>query len=164
MEREEFSQLKNFSLKEKDCYGRIITAKLKDVQVELMVKADYMVSLAKKYFHPKAYFIVGDINLGKHSDDSYHYQGMAIDGTFRTLTLMQMFYCAQLAGFKGVGAYGGDVWKTPGIHGDIREQEHQSVWYAWEDQVWDAKLGKYVPKRVYNYDRGDVFDYLYTPC
>lgn len=164
MERDEFAQLKNFKLNEKDIRGRLITARLLHIDSTLMIKADYMVSTAKEYFHPKAYFIVHDINLGEHNDGSQHYLGKAIDGHFERLTVPQMFWCAQLAGFKGIGAYGGDVWDNPGIHADVRDQEQMSVWYAWEDLVWDASIGENVPKIQYRYNRADVYEYLFTEC
>ena len=164
VEREEFAQLKNFGLREKDSYGRLITARLRHIEPDLMAKADYMVGIAKKYFDPYAYFIVHDINLGEHSEDSFHYSGEAIDGHFKKLTLAQMFYCAQLAGFKGIGAYGCDAWDNPGIHADVREQVHQLVWYGWEDEVWDAKLQETVPTLVYEYNRKDVFEYINDAC
>jgi len=154
MTEKEFKTLKNFSPLEADLSGRLIIGKRKRIVPELMYCADYTVSLVKRY-HPDVIFIVVDINRGEHTDGSFHYSGKAIDGFFydtkrkMILPLPMQYYYMTLGGFKGIGVY--PEHKQPKVHGDIREQKHLSVWYAYYDTV--IENGKEVRIQNYEYNR-----------
>jgi len=161
MTKEEFETLKNFKLIEKDIKGRLITTRLHHIEPELMHRTDYAVGLVKKYY-PNVIFIVVDINLGKHTFGSLHYEGEAIDGFFydavkkMILPLPVQYYYMTLGGFKGVGVY--PEHKQPKIHGDIRDQKHLSVWYAYYGEI--IKKGKKVKVQKYEYDRMKIAEVL----
>lgn len=139
MTKEEFKQLDNFSINEKDIFGREITEDLKNIDKYLMQKIDKCISVAKYEYGNKGAFIVHDINLGKHSVDSFHYKGMAIDGHFQGLNLHQSVMLGIQAGFRGVGFY--PDWQHPGVHFDIRGTPHLAMWYKAENEyVYDFSL------------------------
>lgn len=154
MTKKEFKTLDNFGLLEKDFSGRLITTRRRHIEPELMYCADYTVGLVKKY-DPDIIFVVVDINLGEHTDGSFHYKGMAIDGFFYDtvkkiiLPLPIQYYFMTLGGFKGIGIY--PEHKQPKVHGDVRDQRHLSVWYAYYGEI--VKDGKKVKIQKYEYDR-----------
>lgn len=128
MTKEAFKQLNNFSLNEKDLFGRPLITKIDEIDPRLMWKADKMISIAKKEFgNSKGIFIIHDINLGKHSEDSLHYQGKAIDGHFMGLNLYETVMLGVMVGFKGIGYY--PDWNHKGAHLDIRDISHVLMWY-----------------------------------
>lgn len=60
---------------------------------------------------------------------NYHYRGKAadlhIDGMH---PLEQLLFAEKLNFFGGIGVYGCDVWRHPGLHVDIREREVGARW------------------------------------
>ncbi len=153
MKREEFQTLNNFGLREIDTSKRLITARLRHIDPELMYHADYAVTLAKTQFYPSVVFKVVDINLGEHTEGSKHYEGKAIDGYYYDtekgiiLPLPVQFFLFQLAGFKGIGVY--PEHKEPKLHGDVRDQDNVSAWYAYYVTEPDENGEK---KRVQKYE------------
>ncbi len=127
MTRDEIRTLSNFSYAEKDVYDRKIFGQYEGVSFELMQTVDGMVSLAKNEY-PGTKFIVHDINMGKHGLGSKHYDGKAIDGHLEGVPLRIQFMLAIKAGFTAIGGYGKGIWKAPGIHADIRDQDYVSMW------------------------------------
>lgn len=153
MTTEEFQRLHNFSIEETDIFGRPIIAQISKIQLALMQKIDVAVSLAKQDYGADGSFLVHAITLGAHSKDSQHYQGKAIDGHFRGLTLYQSVMYLFKAGFTGIGIYPG--WTHRGIHADIREQGHVSTWigyYMRDDKGEIMRDEKGNPIQKYKYD------------
>lgn len=128
MTEAEIKQLHNFSINEKDIFGRPIFEKVSEIKTELMERIDKTITIAKQYYGDDAKFIVHDINRGKHSEKSYHYEGIAIDGHFKDLEPIIGFILLVKAGFKGIGYY--PDWVHPGWHADLRKQDHISTWVA----------------------------------
>jgi len=117
---DEWTELQNFGVDEKDAFGRPITAKIEVINPELMARLDWVVTYAKQEFGPgNGAFIVNCITLGAHSHGSQHYLGRAVDGYFKGLTLYEMVMLGFKAGFTGIGYY--LDWNIPGVHLDIRE-------------------------------------------
>jgi len=129
MTTEEFQRLHNFSIEETDIQGRPIVAQIGKIQLPLMQKIDTAVSRAKQDYSADGIFVVHCITLGKHSKESQHYQGKAIDGHFLGLTLYQAVMYLFKAGFNAIGIY--PDWEHRGIHADIREQDHVSTWIGY---------------------------------
>ena len=138
---QEFQHLKNFSIDEKDIFGRVITAKIENIQKPLMMKIDKTVTFAKIEYGDWAKFIVHDINQGKHSKNSFHKVGMAIDGHFYGLSLFDQVMLGLKEGFHGIGSY--PDWEHSGIHFDIRPQCWISMWYQGKNSEG---------KKIYIYD------------
>ena len=141
MLREQILQLDNFKIDEVDIYRRLIFSKYEKIVFGLMYKIDKVITLLKQDYGTKnGAFIVHDINRGEHSEHSYHYIGMAIDGHFVNIPPYVVYVYASKAGFKGIGYY--PDWKHPGWHFDIRNGKSISTWIA-----------NYIDgKQVYNYD------------
>ena len=55
---------------------------------------------------------------GGHSENSYHYKGMAVDCHAKDLPLADFYFAATRFGFHGIGVY--PWWNNPGLHLDIR--------------------------------------------
>ena len=142
MTNKQLKELKNFSVGEKDIYGRKIFNMMGAIDPMLMERIDYAVTLGKGLFS-NTFFVVHDINQGEHSKGSLHYEGKAIDGHFKHLPLERQWFLCTLAGFKGIGVY--YDWDHVGVHCDIRDQDVMSVWY---------KNGEY------NYNRIDLMERL----
>lgn len=76
-----------------------------------------------------------------HSDGSYHYRGLAVDGRFvdaktrKPLTLAEHILIALKAPFNGVGIY---TWSPKGtfLHLDDRKSDERKIWVS-------DKQGKY---------------------
>jgi len=140
---------------------------LEIIHAELMQKWDYEVSLAKilskKLYGTEKYgqFIVHCIAWGNHSKDSKHKSGEAGDGHHRGLNLYQTVMLMMKAGFTGIGIY--PEWAHPGVHGDIRKQDHISTWigYYLKDHNGDYIIGDDGHRiQRYNYDFKDFMDVL----
>lgn len=137
---EEFSNLDNFHISEKDMFGRPIIEKIEIIKPKLMYKLDEAVAFAKQEFGKEnGAFIIHCIVLGEHSAKSKHYSGEAVDGHFRRLNLYQQVFIGLKVGFRGVGYY--PDWKNKGVHFDTRKQTHVSTWLQWN--------GEY----IYDYDK-----------
>ena len=117
MDIQTIRQLKNFSLHERDIFGREIFADPFIISSDLMMMVDDMVTFTKQQY-PHTYCRVHDINGGKHSEGSRHYDGRAIDFDMVGLTIGQQARIAMRYFFGGVGLY--PDWNTPGLHLDIR--------------------------------------------
>jgi hypothetical protein len=113
----EVDALLNFSWNERDVFGRFIFEQHEGIDAHFMKHVDWMVTIAKEIYGPGTLFIVHDINQGKHSDDSMHYKGRAIDGHFAGLPVRDQALFA-MRYFFGVGCY--PDWNNPGIHVDDR--------------------------------------------
>jgi len=131
MTEHDISQLKNFSLNERDIKGREIFRDAFIISADLMMMTDDMVTFAKQQ-HPGAYCLVHDINLGKHSRGSCHYDGKAIDLHIEGMMLGHMARIAMRYFFGGIGLY--PDWNTPGLHLDIRNAPC----------TWVQRDGKYI--------------------
>jgi len=130
MLKEQILQLDNFKPDEIDIYGRLIFAKYEDIVFGLMYKIDKMITLLKQDYGTKnGAFIVHDINQGKHSERSYHYKGMAIDGHFINISPYIVYVYASKAGFRGIGYY--PDWRHAGWHFDIRQSDSISTWIGY---------------------------------
>ena len=160
MKEFEIGLLRNFSRHEKDISGRQIFHAFEEIDNELMHRIDLAVSFAKEvYGEERGAFIVHDINLGKHSRDSLHNIGKAIDGHFRGINLFQASMILLKMNFNGLGIY--PDWKNKGIHADIRVQDHVSTWvchrneyiYDWNYFVEQLEMEMECPAndgKVYN--------------
>jgi len=124
---EQFKRLRNFNIDEKDIQGRLLISQIDIVKPELMKKIDDAIMLAKvEYGEEAGQFIVHCITAGKHTESSKHYTGEAIDGHFRELNLFQTAMILFKVRFTAIGLY--PEWRHKGIHADIREQDHVSMW------------------------------------
>ena len=136
MTEHDISQLKNFSILEKDIFGRAIFADAFIISADLMMITDDMVTFAKQEYLG-SYCKVHDINQGKHTADSLHYQGKAIDLHMEGLNLGQTARIAMRYFFGGVGLY--PEWNNPGLHLDVRLnpttwiQRDGEYIYTWPD-------------------------------
>jgi len=132
----DISQLMNFSILEKDIFGRAIFGDAFIISADLMMMVDDMVTFAKQEYS-NAYCLVHDINRGEHATNSLHYQGRAIDLHMEGLNLGQTARIAMRYFFGGVGLYPG--WNHPGLHLDVRS--NPTTWvsiggeyiYTWPD-------------------------------
>ena len=131
MTEHDISQLKNFSILEKDIFRRAIFGDAFIISADLMMMADDMVTFAKQEY-PGAYCIVHDINRGEHSENSLHYQGKAIDLHMGGMTLGQTARIAMRYFFGGIGLYPG--WNNPGLHLDVRL----------DPTTWIQRSGEYI--------------------
>ncbi len=61
-----------------------------------------------------------------HATNSYHYQGLAVDGHFEGLSLVEQFLFAIQFQFNGIGIY--PYWNKPGLHLDIRPGPRRAMW------------------------------------
>jgi len=127
----DIKQLKNFSPNERDIFGREIFRDAFIISSDLMMMTDDMVTFAKQQY-PGAYCLVHDINLGKHSRGSCHYDGKAIDLHLEGMMLGHMARIAMRYFFGGIGLY--PDWNTPGLHLDIRNTPC----------TWVQRDGKYI--------------------
>lgn len=141
MTRHSFDRLENFSLREKDEFGRVLE-EAQDIELvdgKLMHMLDDLTTLVKRefdYCNPIARVI--SITSGKHTDGSQHYLGRAVDVYFKGLSLYQMFEMACLFPFKGVGFYPYVRTIPPYVHLDVRQDQ-------WPRDVWYRKAnGDYV--------------------
>ncbi len=55
-----------------------------------------------------------------HAPNSQHYLGNAVDLHIEGFSLIEMYLAAERFNFTGVGLYGPDVWRNPGLHLDVR--------------------------------------------
>lgn len=56
-----------------------------------------------------------------HSENSLHYQGKAVDIHVEGMHVLDQYLAAErFDSFNGIGIYGPDVWKNPGLHLDTR--------------------------------------------
>ena len=131
MQEIDIKQLKNFSLTERDIFGREIFRDAFIISSDLVMMTDDMVTFAKQQY-PGAYCLVHDINLGKHSRGSCHYDGKAIDLHIEGMMLGHMARIAMRYFFGGIGLY--PDWKHPGLHLDIRNAPC----------TWIQRDGKYI--------------------
>ena len=131
MTEQDISQLKNFSILEKDIKGRAIFGDAFIISSDLMMTIDDMVTFAKQEY-PGAYCMVHDINRGEHSENSLHYQGKAIDLHMEGMTPGQTARIAMRYFFGGIGIY--PDWKHPGLHLDIRNNP----------TTWVQRSGQYI--------------------
>jgi hypothetical protein len=136
MTEHDISQLKNFSIPEKDIFGRPIFGDSYIISADLMYMVDDMVTFCKQEY-PGSYCIVHDINRGDHTENSLHYQGKAIYLHMGKMTLGQTARIAMRYFFGGVGLY--PEWAHPGVHLDVRH--NPTTWlqldgkyiYIWSD-------------------------------
>jgi len=75
-----------------------------------------------------------------HTDESYHYRGMAVDLHVEGLSVFDQFIEATRFEFGGIGVY--PFWNNPGLHLDIRPR---SGAFAPEARWMRTKAGVYVP-------------------
>lgn len=61
-----------------------------------------------------------------HSKNSYHYKGLAVDGHFEKLSLVEQFLFAIQFSFNGIGIY--PYWENPGLHLDLRPGPQRKLW------------------------------------
>jgi len=96
----------------------------------LIYKLDKMRSYANRPFiiHV-AYDIEG------HAKSSYHGMGMAIDGHFQGMSLLEQYLIAERFIWGGLGLY--SWWNNRGLHLDIREQSYGARWAS-------EKEGEYI--------------------
>jgi len=131
MTEQDISQLKNFSILEKDIYGRAIFGDAFIISADLMMMTDDMVTFAKQEY-PGAYCVVHDINRGEHSVNSLHYKGWAIDLHMEKMSIGQSIRIAMRYFFGGFGIY--PDWKHGGLHLDIRNNP----------TTWVQRDGQYI--------------------
>ena len=92
-------------------------------------------------------FVIHYGTLGKHSSDSQHPSGNAVDGHFITdihfydqiLRVESALDALQVAGRVGLGLY--PAWNTPGIHIDVRGRKARWGWIG--EMKPDGKTKKY---------------------
>lgn len=65
-----------------------------------------------------------------HSNNSYHYKGMAIDLSCPKMDAWTLYIQATKFGFGGLGVYPKGVWHYEGLHCDIRPGEPSTFWYT----------------------------------
>jgi hypothetical protein len=85
-----------------------------------------------------------------HTDGSYHYRGMAVDGHVECLSLMDLFFAlARFDEFNGIGLY--PYWtldgkpkgkRCPGFHADIRPKSER---FKPDSQWMCSPAGVYLP-------------------
>jgi len=75
---------------------------------------------------------------GKHSPNSWHYVGKAVDFHAKGISLFQLFLSATRFPFGGIGVY--PFWDNPGLHVDTRPRPNG------EPQArWGRINGEYIP-------------------
>jgi len=84
------------------------------------VYADLIFALdAFRKFVGKPVHINGAYSAAGHTDDSYHYKGMAVDIHVKDMHIIDQYIAAtRFDEFNGIGVY--PHWATPGLHLDIR--------------------------------------------
>tara|TARA_Y100000310_G_C20635866_1_gene791119 strand:- start:358 stop:777 length:420 start_codon:yes stop_codon:yes gene_type:complete len=86
----------------------------------------------------KPIIIHGGYAESGHSENSYHYRGMAADLHIEGYSLLDQFLLAERQGvFGGIGVYPFPEWNNPGLHLDVRKSYQKPVRWARID-------GKYV--------------------
>lgn len=72
---------------------------------------------------------------GKHTPDSQHYHGFAVDLHAEGIPLFDAFIAALRFGFTGIGIYpqkkkkkGDPGWYNPGLHLDKRSAQYRAIW------------------------------------
>ena len=75
---------------------------------------------------------------GKHSANSYHYKGMAVDCHAKGINLFDFYLAAERFYFTGIGVY--PEWNNPGLHLDIRPCD-----VGCPQARWGRVDGEYVP-------------------
>ena len=74
-----------------------------------------------------------------HSENSYHYKGMAVDCHATKIDLYDFYFAATRFSFHGIGIY--PLWNNPGLHLDIRPVHRYEGRSFWEC----TGPGEYVP-------------------
>ena len=138
MTKQEAKSFKNFGFREKDIFGRLIFERYEDISYPFMKWHDELITYAKQEYGTRGAFIVHDINLGRHSDHSYHYKidghlSMAIDGHFRGLSPREAFIIIAKFRATGVGFY--PDWHYEGWHIDKRPNLLATYWTATSSTV-----------------------------
>ncbi|MCK9556087.1 DUF882 domain-containing protein [Candidatus Pacearchaeota archaeon] len=87
---------------------------------------------------------------GGHTDDSYHYSGMAVDIYCKKLNVVDFYLAAsRFDVFNGIGVY--PHWNNPGLHLDIRplakKFDYDSRWMC--IHVIEKKNDKTIIKKEY---------------
>ena len=146
MTKEEIKKLHNFDINERDIFGRRIFEKAEGIDAKFIRWLDRAVTIAKlSYGWQEGMFIVHDINQGKHSPNSYHYKGLAVDGHFVGLSPIEVYIIMSKMGVRGFGYY--PDWQHPGFHFDLRPQDHISTWLAYNvngKQTYDYDLLNFI--------------------
>jgi len=76
---------------------------------------------------------------GKHTPNSYHYAGLAVDCHTEGISLLEFYLASERFNFGGIGIY--PWWNNPGLHLDIRP-----VWPGKPRSRWGCiERGKYIP-------------------
>ena len=137
---EGFARLHNFHESELDYRGRPIISKCSLIKLDLITRLDKSVSLAKEHYgRDRGKFKIHDFVLDKHSENSKHYTGEAVDGHFYGLSLYESVLIGMIAGFTGIGYY--PEANTPFVHFDIREQDYITTWlYIHDEYVYDFDI------------------------
>jgi hypothetical protein len=79
-------------------------------------------------------------SISGHSDNSYHYKGMAVDLHVKDLSLVDQFLAvSRFDVFNGIGLY--TDWEHPGLHLDIRPLKCRFDY----DARWLRAHGVYLP-------------------
>jgi len=71
-----------------------------------------------------------------HVDGSTHYSGLAVDGYFAGMALLDQWLWAERFPWQGIGLY--PFWRVPGLHLDLGPRAYPGRW--WRDAV-----GTYLP-------------------
>lgn len=79
-----------------------------------------------------------------HAPGSQHYLGNAADLHIEGLSLIEMYLVAERFNFTGVGLYGPDVWRNPGLHLDVRPLAEGQPGARWGCKMVEGKR-VYVP-------------------
>lgn len=64
-----------------------------------------------------------------HSENSYHYKGMAVDCHAKGIDLYDFYFAATRFQFNGIGIY--PWWNSPGLHLDVRPTKYLGAKSFW---------------------------------
>ncbi len=133
MNKEDFLQLKNFKINEKDYQGnKKAYGDIKKLSFDILKLLDVQTSHAKQiYPRRNVICVIHCATQGTHSENSQHYKGLAIDVHYRSLTLIEQIMLSLMFGWSAIGFY--PTWKNKGLHLDLRQRtEYESLlmWYT----------------------------------
>lgn len=106
-----------------------------------------------KYVASKLLYLLDDLDkyvggkvwvhcvVDNRASSNYHTRGMAADLHIEGYHPLEQFIIAGRFPFTGMGVYGSDVWRFPGLHLDIRQVKVGARWAL----TMDSKGRRYVP-------------------
>ena len=154
MKKEDFTKFKNFKIKEKNVFGKKAFPDVDLLSFDMMKLLDAQTTFAKDFYsNSKISCIVHATTGGKHSENSQHYKGKAIDVHFRGMTLYEQVMLSLIFPWSAVGIY--PTWKTKGLHLDLRDREEYKPILLWF--VKNIRINNEF-KLEYIYEKNEVFN------